>query len=164
MSNFPCSDARSLDHSVRLEFVWLNCCFRFLAFESSIWCWQALISPSASSRRNFSTSSVPAAVDEMAATKQRIAEVQADLAKLKNRIATKESRLDSEEEKKPADPILIARLATELHDLNSREVALLQKEERLSKLLTTPVPVPPPPPPGSPARQCLCMHCICLTY
>ena len=118
---------------------------------------------------------MPAAVDEVAATKQRIAEVQADLAKLKNRIVTKESRLDTEEEKEQADPILIARLATELHDLNSREVAmrgeaaaLLQnlsslraKEERLS---TTPVPVPPPPPPGSPARQCLCMHCICLTY
>ena len=113
---------------------------------------------------------MPAAVDEVAATKQRIAEVQADLAKLKNRIVTKESRLDTEEEKEQADPILIARLVAELHDLNSREVAmrgestaLLQKEERLSKLLTTSVPIPPPPPPGSPVRLCLCcFDCQCI--
>ena len=137
------------------------CCFRFLAFDSSIWCWQARTSPSASARRHFSSASVPAAVDEVAATKQRIAEVQAELNEGKAEIRELKTRLKIEEKRKPADPILIARLVAELHDLSAEKVALkaeatalLQKEERLSKLLPTSVPIPPPPPPGSPVRLC----------
>ena len=66
---------------------------------------------------------------ELAATKQR-------LAKVRETITVKESRLEEEEKKSKDDqnPGLISRLVGELHDMNSKEdalVALLNKETSL---------------------------------